>query len=121
MCGPYDFFPFDKPRSIEAFRGVKDGPMSQPIHFARAHAPPMLLITAGDDVQVGAHNAVNLTARLRALGAPVVHLDYAGLSHENVAMALSVPFRGKAPVLADSVAFLSRALVPRGSGAPAGR
>ena len=121
MCGPYDFFPFDKKRSIDAFAGVKDGPMSQPIHFARADAPPMLLLTAGDDVQVGAHNAVNLTARLRALGAPVVHRDYPGLSHENVAMALSVPFRGKAPVLADSVAFLNRVLARRGSDVPAPR
>ncbi|RZL80386.1 MAG: alpha/beta hydrolase, partial [Sphingomonas sp.] len=48
----------------------------------------------------------NLTARLRALGAPVRHVDYPGLSHEDVAMALSKPFRGKAPVLADSVAYL---------------
>ncbi len=121
MCGPYDFFPFDKPRSIEAFRGVEDGPMSQPIHFARADAPPMLLLTAANDVQVGAHNAVNLAARLKALGAPVRHRDYSGLSHENVAMALSVPFRRYAPVLADSVAFLNRALARRGSGAPAPR
>lgn len=111
MCGPYDFYPFDKRRSIDAMQGVKDGPMTQPIHFARADAPPMLLLTAGDDVQVGAHNAVNLAARLRALGAPVPHRDYPGLSHENVAMALSVPFRGKAPVLADTVAFLRNVLV----------
>ena len=110
MCGPYDFFPFDKRRSIDAFSGAKDGPMTQPIHFARADAPPMLLLTAGNDVQVGAHNANNLTARLTALGAPVEHRDYPGLSHENVAMALSVPFRGKAPVLADTVAFLRRTL-----------
>lgn len=110
MCGPYDFFPFRKRRAIDAFAGVADGPMTQPIHFARADAPPMLLLSAGQDVQVGAHNAVNLAARLQALGAPVTHRDYPGLSHENVAMALSVPFRSRAPVLADSVAFLRRAL-----------
>lgn len=112
MCGPYDFFPFTKRRSIEAFQGVKDGPLSQPIHFARADAPPLMLLSAGQDVQVEAHNAVNLTARLKALGAPVTYRDYPGLSHENVAMALSVPFRARAPVLADSVAFLRRALQP---------
>lgn len=123
MCGPYDFFPFDKRRSIDAMRGAKDGPMTQPIHFARADAPPMLLLTAGDDVQVGAHNAVNLAARLRTLGAPVVHRDYPGLSHEDVAMALSVPFRGKAPVLADTVTFLRGALasVPGGDSPVPGR
>ncbi|RZM19888.1 MAG: alpha/beta hydrolase, partial [Sphingomonas sp.] len=42
--------------------------------------------------------------------APVRHVDYPGLSHEDVAMALSKPFRGKAPVLADSVAFLKQAM-----------
>ena len=110
MCGPYDFFPFDKKRSIDAFAGVADGPMTQPIHFARADAPPLLLMTAGDDAQVGAHNAVNLAARLKAVGAPVARRDYPGLSHESVAMALSVPFRGRAPVLADSIAFLNAAL-----------
>ena len=110
MCGPYDFFPFRKKRAIDAMWGVREPTMTQPIRFARAAAPPLLLLSAGEDVQVGAHNAVNLTARLQALGAPVAHRDYPGLSHENVVMALSRPFRGKAPVLADSVAFLNRAL-----------
>ena len=109
MCGPYDFFPFTG-RAIAAMRGVRDPSFTQPIRFARADAAPMLLISAGNDTQVHAHNAINLTARLKALGAPVQHRDYPGLSHENVAMALSVPFRGEAPVLADSVAFLRQAL-----------
>ena len=110
LCGPYDFYPFTKPRAIEAMKGAADPKMTQPIHFARADAPPLLLISAGGDVQVGAHNAINLTRRLKVLGAPVTHIDHAGLSHENVVMALSKPFRGKAPVLAESVAFLKRTM-----------
>ena len=110
MCGPYDFFPFNKVRSRDAMQGVRDPAMTQPIHFARADAPPLLLLSAGLDSQVGAHNAVNLNARLKALGASVEHRDYPGLSHENVVMALSVPFRDKAPVLADSLRFLDAAL-----------
>ncbi len=106
LCGPYDFYPFTARRAADAMRGAADPAMTQPVHFARANAPPMLLVTAGNDTQVMPHNAVNLTARLRALGAPVRHVDYPGLSHEDVAMALSKPFRGKAPVLADSVAYL---------------
>ncbi|WP_425229376.1 alpha/beta hydrolase [Sphingomonas sp.] len=109
MCGPYDFYPFTG-RAVEAMRGVREPAMTQPIQFARADAPPLMLISAGEDVQVRARNAINLTARLRSLGAPVIHRDYPGLSHENVAMALSVPFRGKAPVLADSIAFLRQHL-----------
>ena len=106
LCGPYDFYPFTARRAADAMRGAADPAMTQPVHFARVDAPPMLLVTAGNDTQVMPHNAVNLTARLRALGAPVRHVDYPGLSHEDVAMALSKPFRGKAPVLADSVAYL---------------
>jgi acetyl esterase/lipase len=110
LCGPYDFYPFTAKRAIDAMQGAADPQTTQPIHFARADAPPMLLITAGDDTQVQPHNAINLTARLKSLGAPVRHIDYPGLSHENVVMALSKPFRGKAPVLADSVAFLNAAM-----------
>lgn len=110
LCGPYDFYPFTDKRAIDAMRGAPDPQMTQPIHFARADAAPMLLISAGDDIQVKAHNANNLTARLTALHGQVRHIDYPGLSHENVAMALSVPFRGKAPVLADSVRFLRTAI-----------
>ena len=110
LCGPYDFYPFTVKRSIDAMQGVADPQMTQPLHFARGDAAPMLLISAGDDVQVHAHNAVNLTARIAQLGGRVTHIDYPGISHENVVMALSVPFRGKAPVLRDSVAFLDRAM-----------
>jgi acetyl esterase/lipase len=106
LCGPYDFYPFTAKRAADAMRGAADPAMTQPVHFARADAPPMLLVSAGNDTQVKRHNAANLAARLRALGAPVRHIDYPGLSHEDVAMALSKPFRGKAPVLADSVAYL---------------
>jgi acetyl esterase/lipase len=110
LCGPYDFYPFNKPRSRDAMKGVADPMMTQPIHFARADAPPLLLVSAGEDVQVGAHNAVNLTARMQTLGGQATHIDHPGLSHENVVMALSKPFRAKAPVLDESVAFLNRAM-----------
>ncbi len=113
LCGPYDFYPFTAQRAIDAMQGVADPVMTQPIHFARVDAPPMLLVTAGADTQVQPHNAINLTARLTQLGAPVRHIDYPGLSHEDVAMALSKPFRGKAPVLTDSVAFLNANLGAR--------
>jgi hypothetical protein len=36
---------------------------------------------------------------------------YPGLNHTDLVMALSKPFRGKAPVLNDSIAFADAALV----------
>jgi len=112
LCGPYDFYPFTAKRAIDAMKGVADPLVTQPIHFTRPDAAPMLLVSAGADVQVRAHNANNLTARLKSVGGRVTHIDYPGLSHENVAMALSVPFRWKAPVLSDSVDFLRSAMRP---------
>lgn len=106
LSGPYNFYPFTSKRAIDAFRNAAEPAMTQPIHFARADAPPMLLVTSTLDTEVKPHNAYDLAATLKGLGAAVSLIDYSGLTHEHVAMALSKPFRGKAPVLVDSVAFL---------------
>lgn len=107
LSGPYDFYPFDKKRSIDAMSYWPRPLETQPIHFARADAPPLMLVTSTADTQVRPKNANNLAAKLESLGAPVVLKNHIGLSHEDVVMALSKPFRGKAPVLDDSVAFLA--------------
>jgi acetyl esterase/lipase len=106
LSGPYDFYPFDKPRSIAAFSQWPRPAETQPITYARADAPPLLLVTSEGDETVRPKNANNLAAKLRSLGAPVAVKNYGPLTHEEVVMALSVPFRAKAPVLADSIAFL---------------
>jgi len=114
LSGPYDFYPFDKPRSIAAM-GQWPRPLeTQPIEYARKDAPPLLLITSEGDETVRPKNANNLAAKLRALGAPVAVENYGPINHEEVVMALSKPFRAKAPVLADSVAFLHANLAPSG-------
>ena len=110
LSGPYDFHPFTSDRAIAAFSEWPRPAETQPITFARADAPPLLLVTSDGDETVRPKNAVNLAARLRELGAPVEVKNYGPLDHEEVVMALSVPFRDKGPVLADSVAFLKAQL-----------
>ena len=110
LSGPYNFYPYTSKRAVDAMQGVKDPMMAQPITFARADAPPMLLVTSKFDTEVRPHNAYDLEAKLKKLGAAVTLIDYPGIDHEEVAMALSVPYRGKGPVLADSVAFLDRSM-----------
>ncbi|MEI9891157.1 MAG: hypothetical protein WDN45_11850 [Caulobacteraceae bacterium] len=51
-------------------------------------------------------NSVNLSKALRAAGNPVTLRLYSGLSHTDTVLALSVPFRGKAPILAETADFL---------------
>ncbi|OYY91479.1 MAG: alpha/beta hydrolase [Sphingomonas sp. 28-66-16] len=110
LSGPYDFYPFTTENSRNAFAAFAKPRETQPISYARADAPPMLLVTSTADTTVKPRNAIALRDKLKSLGAPVEFRDYAGLNHEDVAMALSKPFRGKAPVLADSIAFLRKAL-----------
>lgn len=106
LSGPYDFYPFTSERAIDAFSQWPRPDETQPITFARADAPPLLLVTSDGDETVRPKNANNLGARLTALGAKAEVRIYGPLDHEEIVMALSVPFRSKGPVLADSVAFL---------------
>lgn len=106
LSGPYDFLPLDPGNAQNALGNWPRPAETQPITFARADAPPMLLVTSSKDTQVKPRNAYRLAARLQALGAPVALRDYKGLSHENVVMAYSRPFRGLAPVLDETTAFL---------------
>ena len=106
LAGPYDFYPWDDPRAVDAMGGWPRPLETQPIHFARADAPPMWLAYGSADTTVKPRNSIALAARLKALGAPVVLRDYPGKSHVDLVMGLSKPFRGRAPTLADSSAFL---------------
>ncbi|MGF7147922.1 acetyl esterase/lipase [Sphingomonas zeicaulis] len=109
LAGPYDFFPFDVPASIAAFARAPDPRLTQPIHFARRDAPPVWLATGTADTVVRPRNSQALAAALQAAGGSAVYRDYAGLDHAGIVMALARPFRGKAPVLAESADFLMRA------------
>ena len=106
LSGPYDFLPLDPGNAQNALGNWPRPAETQPITFARADAPPMLLVASTKDTQVKPRNAFRLYKRLHELGATVVLKDYAGLSHENVVMAYSKVYRKLGPTLDDTVAFL---------------
>ena len=107
LAGPYDFYPFVKRRSIDAMGQAPDPLATQPITFARANAPPLLLVNGTADTEVRPRNAVNLAARQQALGSTTTRLRlFEGLDHNDLIMALAKPFRSKAPLLEESLAFL---------------
>ena len=110
LSGPYDFYPFDVQSSQLAFGKYPDARATQPIAYAsRPHRPPLLLIQGENDKLVAVKNSVNLNRELTKAGNPVtIHL-YPGLSHPDTVLALSVPFRGKAPILAEVADFLHKA------------
>ncbi len=105
LSGPYDFYPFTG-RAVAAMGKWPKPAETQPLTYARKDAPPMMLVTGTTDTTVRPKNARNLFKALKAVGADVVEKEYPGQGHEDIAMALSLPFRGKATVLDDSSAFL---------------
>ena len=120
LAGPYDFYPFVKRRSIDAMGRAPDPLATQPITFARGDAPPLLLVTGTADTEVRPRNAINLAVREQALGSTTTWLrQYQGLDHNDLIMALSKPFRSKAPLLEESVAFLRSSLQRPEQGKPA--
>lgn len=107
LAGPYDFHPFTEQRGRDAL-GQWPRPLeTQPISFARADAPPLLLAHGSADTIVLPRNSQALAARLSELGARVELRLYPGKGHVDLAKSLSPVFRSSTPVLADSVAFLT--------------
>jgi acetyl esterase/lipase len=106
LAAPLDFYPFTEARGRDALGQWPRPAETQPINFASASAPPIFLAAGTADTIVQPRNSKAMAARLRALGVPVELKLYAGKGHVDLAKALSKPFRGTAPVLADSAAFL---------------
>ena len=106
LSGPYDFLPIDGPITRRTFGEAPDLPGTQPGLYASPESPPAFLATGDADTTVKPRNTRALAAALRAKGATVEERHYPGLNHADTVLALSRPFRGKAPVLAEMTAFL---------------
>lgn len=112
LSGPYDFLPLDPGTAQEVFGSAPDKPATQPVTYARASSPPAFLATGDQDTTVRPKNTVSLAEKLKAAGVLVEDHVYPGLDHKDTLLALSRPFRGKAPELAEMAAFLHRAADP---------
>lgn len=111
LAGPYDFLPFVPGGAADlALGGPGDLAPTQPIGFARADAPPVLLLNGAEDTTVLPRNATNLAAALTAKGAIAETRIYPDIGHIGILLAVSKPFRSKAPALADSAGFLHKQL-----------
>lgn len=105
LAGPYDFLPLDDSSTIAAFGAWPRPAETQPISYAAAGAPPVLLLHGDDDSRVKPRNSLKLAGLLRAAGGDVRLKLYPGLGHVGILTALATPFRRRAPVLADVASF----------------
>lgn len=110
LSGPYDFLPLDLDVTKAAFGNARSLERTQPVNFARADVPPILLATGADDTTVLPRNSQRLAAALRRAGARSVTLKiYPGLGHAGTAAALARAMSWRAPVLDDVVKFWKEA------------
>ncbi len=108
ISGPYDFLPLTRGDIKPIFEVVPDLAVTQPIHFARKDAPPLLLLTGDADDTVGPFNTNNLTERMQQVGGRVEKRIYPGVGHVGSILAVTPLFRGKAPVLDDIETFIAQ-------------
>jgi acetyl esterase/lipase len=108
MAGPYDFYPFDSDSARNALGGVTPPQVTQPVHFARAGAPPLLLMQGDADDVVKPRNAARLQAAMEAAHGASERIAFPGMGHAGIVMGLSKPFAQHGKVLDPILAFLRR-------------
>ncbi len=106
LSGPYSFLPLKTPAASAAFGAAGDLEATQPINYARPDAPPALLVHGGRDTAVSAGQSVRMARALEAAGAKAEVKIFQALNHSDTVLALSRPFRGKAPILDEVSGFL---------------
>ena len=105
LSGPYDFYPFKRDSTRDAFGRAARPEMTQPINFARADAAPLWLATGTDDTLVEPRNSRALTDAILEAGGDAELALYPGVDHPGTAIALAKPFRRKGAILDEMVAF----------------
>jgi acetyl esterase/lipase len=109
LAGAADFYPFTSKRAIDAMGDYPEPLATQPINFVRKDAPPILLIHGTDDTVVRIRNSNSLYAKQKAVGGDISLRPQEGGSHNDLVLALGTLFRGRYPVVEESVAFLNKA------------
>lgn len=112
LAGPFDFLPFDSDATIHSFGDAPDPSMTQPINFARADAPPLLLVTGDGDTRVKPRNSQALARRLTEAGLPTAPVLLAGVTHEGIITQFARPFSRDTRALDAVLPFLADVTAP---------
>ncbi len=106
LAGPYDFLPLRDP-VLKIIFGPKAGRAdTQPINHVDGDAPPLFLAAGSADKVVDPGNTTRLAAAVRARGGKVEARLYPGVGHVGALVSIVGPFRGRAPVLDQMLAFM---------------
>ena len=107
LAGPYDFLPFASKHIARVFADARDPLDTQPIHFARGDAPPILLLHGTSDEMVPTSNSRNLAEAIRRAGGDVTLKLYEDADHGDLVAAFSSLGGDTPPVLEDIARFIA--------------
>lgn len=113
MAGPYDFYPFDSESTKLAFGGANDPQMTQPVNFARADAPPMLLVQGEKDTLVSPRHAPALAKVVTEAGGQAETAMFTDMDHNAPILALASPWRRDRSFIKTITAFTAQVLLDR--------
>jgi acetyl esterase/lipase len=109
LAGPADFLPMEPGgRGDVALGHVRPLEITQPIHFARADAPPIWMGHGDADVTVRPRNSTRLAAAIEDAGGAAEVRLYPGVDHEGTVTPLSLLYRDRIPLLSEASAFARR-------------
>jgi dipeptidyl aminopeptidase/acylaminoacyl peptidase len=109
LAGPYAFDPTTYPTTAEIFATATSVDAARPVALVRQGAPRTLLMHGLEDETVQLYNMRELAGALRVVGTDVRKIEYAGIGHMGLVLAISRPLRWRAPVLRELVAFVRAA------------
>ena len=110
LAGPSDFYPFEKTSSKNAMGHWPKPEETQPVTYARAGAPPLLLVHGTEDDSVRPRNATILARTMTARGAPTKATLIDGMGHNGLVITLARPFDRDRRVGDAVFAFLAEVL-----------
>lgn len=106
ISGPYDFLPLKDEDLKDMFGPEESIARTQPINFADGKAPPLLLLTGGEDKTVSPRNSKKLAARITEQGGQAKLILYPKLGHTDIVGAFAPSLRFYAPVFRDTLTFI---------------
>ncbi len=108
LAGPYGFDPLEYSGIRPIFESTRNVDAARPVTFARAGAPPTLLLHGVEDWTVGERNSAEMADRLKNEGVSVHYVRLENIGHSGILLALSSPFSDIAPVVEQIVDFMKR-------------
>jgi len=107
LAGAYDFLPITGEDIKLVFASEEQLERTQPVHYARANAPRMLLLTGSEDSIVYPTNSQSLAKALKGKGSDATYREYKGVGHIGIILGLNTSFPWNKQVRQDIAAFIA--------------